>query len=233
MSGNNTNLMKIGIFGGTFNPIHHGHLRAAEEVREKLRMDRIVFIPSGTPPLKTKEIAAAHHRYEMTRLAIAQNSFFEVSDLECRQKGKSYTVKTLEILQQANPDAALYFILGIDAFLDIPNWWQPERLTAAAHFIVISRPEFRFADLLGSPYLTTGKQALRRFDRLDAGIGTVKLKSRKEAFLVRTIPMGISSTEIRMLIRHGKSIKYLLPPEVQSYIIINKLYSNLRMRVKG
>ncbi|MDH5768396.1 MAG: adenylyltransferase/cytidyltransferase family protein, partial [Nitrospirota bacterium] len=87
--------MKVGIFGGTFNPIHYGHLRAAEEVRERLKLDKIIFIPSGNPPLKTEELSEAVHRYKMTRLAIVTNRFFELSDIECRQQGKSYTVKTV------------------------------------------------------------------------------------------------------------------------------------------
>jgi len=129
--------MKIGIFGGTFNPIHYGHLRAAEEVREKLEFDKIIFIPSGKPPLKTEEIADAIHRYKITMRAIDNNHFFELSDIECRQIGKSYTVKTFEELKKTTPKAELFFILGIDAFLDIPNWWHPERLIALTNFVII------------------------------------------------------------------------------------------------
>jgi nicotinate-nucleotide adenylyltransferase len=117
-----------GIFGGTFNPIHYGHLRSAEEVREKFGLDKILFVPAGSPPLKTEGIADALHRQEMLRLAVTDNKFFELSDIECRLPGKSYTVNTIEQLKEANPDAKFFFILGIDAFIDIPNWWQPEIL---------------------------------------------------------------------------------------------------------
>jgi nicotinate-nucleotide adenylyltransferase len=216
--------MKVGIFGGTFNPIHYGHLRAAQEVREKLELDKILFIPSGKPPLKTKEIADARHRYEITRLAIANNVFFELSDIECKHKGKSYTVKTVEELKKANPDTEFYLILGIDAFLDIPNWWQPERLTVVTNFIIISRPRFRFGDLQASTYMKVDKRILKRLDEFKAEIHVTRLKSHREAVLVGITPMGISSTEVRRLIKQGKSIKYLLPAEVQSYIITNKLY---------
>lgn len=216
--------MKVGIFGGTFNPIHYGHLRAAEEVRERLRMDRILFIPSGSPPLKTKEIAEARHRYEMTRLAILNNPFFELSDIECRRTGRSYTVNTVEELRKAGPHTEFYFILGIEAFLDIPNWRQPERLVAFTDFIIISRPAFRFIDLQTSPYLKIKKSALKDLDNSVTEICMTALKSERKVFLLRLTPIGVSSTEIRGLIKQDKSVKYLLPPDVQSYIITNGLY---------
>jgi nicotinate-nucleotide adenylyltransferase len=217
--------VKVGIFGGTFNPIHYGHLRAAEEVRERLRMDRILFIPSGSPPLKTKELSKAEHRYEMTRLAILDNPSFELSDMECRRAGKSYTLNTIEELKQAGPDTAFYFILGIDAFLDIPNWWRPDRLVTLTDFIIISRPESRFVDLRVSPYLKISQSALKDLDASVTDICTAEIKKDGKAFLVRlTTPIGSSSTVIRTLVRQGKSVKYLLPPNVQSYIISNGLY---------
>ena len=159
--------MKVGIFGGTFNPIHYGHLRAAEEVREKLRLDRILFIPSGTPSLKTEELAEAVHRYKMTRLAVVTNRFFELSDIECRHPGKSYTVKTVEELKKASPGIDFLFILGIDAFLDIPNWWNPENLIGLMDFVVIPRSPFRFVDLLSSPYISADEHALEKLDAAD------------------------------------------------------------------
>lgn len=216
--------MKVGIFGGTFNPIHYGHLRAAEEVREKLALDKILFIPSGKPHLKTKEIADAKHRYEMTRLAIVNNVFFELSDIEFKLSGKSYTVKTIEALKKANPEAEFFFILGIDAFLDILQWWQPERLITITHFVIISRPGFKFIDLQALPYMKIDQKILKEFDRFENEICVTKLKSNREAILLKLTPIGISSTEIRRLIKQGISIKYLLPAEVQSYIITNKLY---------
>ena len=218
--------MKICIFGGTFNPIHYGHLRAAEEVREKLQFNKMLFIPSGNPPLKIKDITDAGHRYEMVRLAIADNPFFELSDIECKKKGKSYSVKTLEELKVAYPQAEIFFMLGIDAFLDIPNWWNPERLLALAHFIIISRPGFRFIDLLMSPYIIKRKNVLNQIQKRESVLSKVPLISNREGILFKLTPIGISSTEIRRLIKLGRSIKYLLPPEVQSYIIRNKLYKS-------
>ena len=218
--------MKVGIFGGTFNPIHYGHLRAAEEVREKLEFDKILFIPSGSPPLKIKELADAKHRYKMTRLAIVTNRLFELSDIECRLSGKSYTVKTVEELKKNNPEIEFSFILGIDAFLDVTNWWHPERLITLANFVIISRPDFRFIDLQISPYIKINRRILKRLDNAEIETYTIKLKSSRNATFLRLTPIGISSTGIRRLLKEGKSIKYLLPAEVESYIIVNKLYCN-------
>lgn len=219
-------ILKVGIFGGTFNPIHYGHLRAAEEVREKLALDKILFIPSGKPHLKTKEIADARHRYEMVSLAIVNNPFFELSDIECRLSGKSYTVKTIEELKKADPETEFIFILGIDAFLDIPNWWQPERLITITNFVIISRPGFKFSDLQGSPFMKINKKILKQLDKVETERYVTKLKNNRDAILLRLMPIEISSTEIRRLIKQGRSIKYLLPAEVQSYIITNKLYKS-------
>lgn len=216
--------MKVGIFGGTFNPVHYGHLRAAEEVREKAGLNKILFMPSGKPPLKTKEIADARHRYEMVSCAISNNPFFELSNMESRQAGKSYSVKTIEELTKADPYAEFFFILGIDAFLDMPNWWQPERLATLVDFVIISRPGFKFLDLQASPYIKVNQKILKELDRSESEIYVTKLKSNRDAVLLRLTPIGISSTEIRRLSKQGRSIKYLLPAEVQSYIIINKLY---------
>lgn len=218
--------MKVGIFGGTFNPIHYGHLRAAEEVREKLEFDKILFIPSGSPPLKIKELADAKHRYKMTRLAIVTNRLFELSDIECRLSGKSYTIKTVEELKKNNPEIEFSFILGIDAFLDVTNWWHPERLITLANFVIISRPDFRFIDLQISPYIKINRRILKRLDNAEIETYTIKLKSSRNATFLRLTPIGISSTGIRRLLKEGKSIKYLLPAEVESYIIANKLYCN-------
>jgi nicotinate-nucleotide adenylyltransferase len=217
--------MNVGIFGGTFNPVHFGHLRAAEEVREKLRLDRILFVPSGKPPLKTKEIAPAKHRYEMLRLALRGNPFFSLSDIECRKRGKAFTVETLEALQDRHPGRRFFFILGIDAFLDIPRWWRPEQLVSMTDFIVISRPGFSFSMIRESPFFASGVRLLRDVDQARDITNVIKLSSNRHAVLLRLTPIGISSTRIRKYLMHGRSIKYLLPHEVQSYIITHKLYT--------
>ena len=225
--------MKVGIFGGTFNPVHYGHLRAAEEVREKLAIDRVLFIPSGNPPLKTRDIADSRHRYEMARLALADSSSFELSDIECRLPGKSYTIKTVGMLREMNPDSDLFLILGIDAFLDIPNWRDPEALISHTNFIIISRPGLSFTALKTSPYLKISRKVLLKIDRKETEHYSAALKSGKKAVLLNITPLGISSTEIRNLVRQGKSLKYLLPAEVQSYIITNKLYGSERLNIRS
>ena len=121
--------MKIGIFGGTFNPIHYGHLRSAEEVRLIFGLDRIFFVPSGNPPLKRKDLTDAGHRYNMVSIAARDNPYFEVLDIESIRPGKSYTVNTLEQLLKDYADADFSFISGVDAFLDIPNWHEPGKDT--------------------------------------------------------------------------------------------------------
>ena len=222
--------MKVGIFGGTFNPIHYGHLRAAEEVREKAKLDKVLFIPSGNPPLKIRNIAGVKHRYEMTKRALMRNTHFELSDFECRQIGKSYTVKTLKELKSSYPKREFYFILGIDAFLDMPKWWHHEELLTLTHFIIISRPGFEFADLQTSSIVQMKKSILRKLDNEEIESYTVKPRGQRAVMLLKITPIGISSQYIRSRIRQQKSIKYLLPASVESYIIANKLYQSVRHR---
>ncbi len=222
--------MKLGILGGTFNPIHFGHLRAAEEALELAGLNRVIFIPSGNPPLKTEGIAPARHRYEMVRLATKNNPRFDLLDLECRTRQKSYTVNTLEKLRNLYSDDSLHFILGIDAFLDIPNWYRPERLLSLSHFLILSRPGCRFADLSASPNLSVSKETLRKLDRGITSSQAITLKNKNSVMLLNVSPLNISSTDIRTRIIEGKSLKYLLPADVESYIISHKLYADKKPR---
>ena len=208
--------------GGAFNPIHYGHLRAAEEVRIKLGFEKILFIPSGNPPLKTKDLADASHRYEMTRLSIDTNPFFDISDIECRGSRKSYTVETFAALGERHPENEFFLILGNDSFLDIPVWYQPERLMELANFVVVSRPGFRFSGL--SPKIPVAPEALSGLDAHALEMYHQCLESGRDLFLLNITPMDISATAVRMTVREGKSIKYLLPETVESYIISHKLY---------
>ncbi|HCZ11992.1 MAG TPA: nicotinic acid mononucleotide adenylyltransferase [Nitrospiraceae bacterium] len=207
--------MKIGILGGTFNPIHFGHLRAAEEARDKTGLDKVVFVPSGNPPLKTADTIDASHRYAMTKLATDSNVDFVVSDVELRQEEKSYTVNTIQRLREIYPEDELFFILGIDAFIDMPNWWQPDILISMTDFILVARPGFDIADAVKSPYVKAGQRAGEDF---------FKLKSGKKVIPLEITPLGISSTDIRRLLREGLSIKYLLPEPVERYIYGHDLY---------
>jgi nicotinate-nucleotide adenylyltransferase len=216
--------MKIGLFGGTFNPIHYGHLRSAEEIRIMFGLEKIFFIPSGNPPLKRKDLADAKHRLKMVRMAVRGNPFFEVLDIECIRPGKSYTVNTLELMLKKYTDVDFYFMLGIDAFLDIPNWREPERIMSLTNFIVLSRPGNSFKDLLDSPYLDIKKTGLAGLDRGGREPCRTALSNSKRVFLAKVTPIGTSSTDIRKSVKKGSSIKYLLPQNVESYIISKSLY---------
>lgn len=209
--------MRLGIFGGTFNPIHFGHLRAAEEAREKINLDKVIFIPSGNPPLKSVDMIEASHRYTMTRLATASNVNFVVSDIEIRQTGKSYTVDTIQKLSEIYPGEELFFILGVDAFLDIPNWWQPEKLISMVDFVILTRHGIDLMDVMKLPYINT---------YINNGQGKdIKLISGRKALVLQMTPLGMSSTQIRKLLKEGSSIKYLLPETVENYIYKNNLYN--------
>lgn len=204
--------MKIGIFGGTFNPIHYGHLRVAEEVRESFSMDKIIFIPAGIPPLKRHNILSGIDRLKMTELAIRGNPFFEVSDIEVRSKKPSYTFNTLKYLRKLYQKDALFFIMGIDAFLELKFWYKYEELLKMIDFIVMSRPGFE--SLQVSEFIET-KESDNCF----------RIKnSDKKALFISVSPFWTSSTQIRQMIQNGKSIRYLVPEEVRKYIEENKLY---------
>lgn len=213
---------RVGIFGGTFNPIHYGHLRASEEVREKIGLGKMLFIPSWNPPLKENGLVSAEQRYEMARLAIAANPLFDISDIECRKPGRSYTVDTLLLLRDIYPMEKSCLILGIDAFMDIPAWYQPERLMELTDFVIISRPGYNFSSLSAITTATAGVLSDLDSGRLEAY--RAQLRTGRNAFLVNVMPLNISATVIRRRVREGMSIKYLLPEAVESYIISNKLY---------
>jgi nicotinate-nucleotide adenylyltransferase len=216
---------KIGILGGTFNPIHYGHLAAAEEVRTRLGLDKVLFIPSFEPPHKQADnVPSADHRMEMVRLAVAGNPFFEASEIELKRGGRSYTIDTVETLQQLYPGGELYFITGIDSFLEIRTWHRWRDLLARCSFVVLSRPGNRFTDLLRIDFMQT---AGREFAELDQG-SLARAVVRFDAFTVflEPIPLhDISSTDIRRRVKDGGSIKYLLPDAVETYIIKNKFYA--------
>jgi nicotinate-nucleotide adenylyltransferase len=205
--------MKLGIFGGTFNPIHYGHLRVAEEVRYDCGLDRIIFIPSGSPSLKTAEIADAGHRYRMTCIATGSNPCFGVSDVEMDSSSKSYTVNTVTRLRDIYRDDELFLILGMDVFLDLPAWREPERLVRLIDFIVMTRPGFPDDGLDASPFIER-----------EEGRGLYRLKGGRTARVSRVTACDIASTGIRRLLREGKSIRYLLPEAVEQYIAETGLY---------
>jgi nicotinate-nucleotide adenylyltransferase len=218
--------MKLGIYGGTFNPIHYGHLRTAEEVFDMLSLDKILFIPSGKTPFDKPGLEKAVHRYEMVKRAVKGNGHFEASDIEIRRQGRSYTVDTVKILREIYSDDELYFILGIDAFLDLPKWKQPDVLLDMTNLVVISRPRYTFDGLSSSPYLSdVARNTLRELDRGGRSDCAFNISGSKKGYLCRVTGLNISASAIRDMAMSGKNIKYLLPDSVKSYIISSKLYS--------
>ena len=223
--------MRLGILGGTFNPIHFGHLDIAHNVREKLQLDQILFVPAGEPPHKQGEtLAAGNDRYEMVRLAIAGDVCFALSDIELRRKGKSYSIDTVRHLQgEYGPCAELSFLIGLDAFLDFPTWKEPQALLQACRFVVISRPGQSFQSLASLPmFPQTDPGALAQ---LDAGTLTslkVTVPSAPGILCLPLPPCSISASEIRQRIRRGEALAKLLPPSVESYILQHRLYQEDR-----
>lgn len=213
--------MKLGILGGTFNPIHLAHLRIAEEVREECGLDRVLFIPAAVPPHKdVAEDIPFRHRLAMVEVAIADNPHFTVSDIENRRSGKSYSVHTLEALRRERPTDEFYFIIGMDSFRDIASWKEYGRLFELAHVVVATRPGCETAD----PKALLPVAIMKDFcyncasKSLKNRISGTSVRFCKELFL------DISSTRIRRLVRDGRSVRYLVPPEVADYIDRHNLY---------
>lgn len=199
---------KIGLFGGTFNPIHTGHLIAAQDALEALKLSRVWFVPCATPPHKPEaSLAPAHHRLRMIRAAIRGDRRFAVSDIEIQRGGVSYSVDTLRQLRRRHPKADWFFIIGSDSFKELHGWREIETLARLCHFIVVARPDFEMKNL-----------SARRC-RLDGD--TFKRVCRHQ---VRAHLIGISSTEIRQRVRAGKSIRHLTPDAVADYIKKHSLY---------
>jgi len=211
----------LGLFGGTFNPIHFGHLRAAEEVCEVLSLDRLWFIPAAHPPHKEAwDLTSFEVRLAMTRLAVEDHPFMEVSDIEGRRPGRSYSIDTLRLLrEELGPAWELYFILGLDAMLEIRTWKDYAELFQLCHFVVLDRPGYdrgRLAEILT-------REVQPQLEPLEDGAGFQHHSGYKVLWQDTTL-MDISATGIRRLVRQGRSSRYLLPEPVRGYIIDHELY---------
>lgn len=214
--------MRIGIFGGTFNPIHIGHLRSAEEVREQQRLDRILFVPSATPPHKKHlEIVPAADRLAMVRCAIAGNVGFRASSVEIDRAGRSYSVDTLDSLRVAHPRVRFAFILGIDAFREIATWKSYQRLFELCDIVVTSRPSYENTPLLSLIPVAARKQFCYRRHRK-----VLEHRSGHEVVFQQVTDFGISASDIRERKRRGESIRYLVPKTVETYINRHGLYGH-------
>jgi nicotinate-nucleotide adenylyltransferase len=212
--------MRLGLLGGTFNPIHFGHLRAAEEIRENLSLDRITFIPSALPPHKeVQPPITAVDRLEMVRRAVADHPFFEVSEVEISRPGLSYTIETLRhFSKKTGADTELFFMVGMDAFLEIKTWKSYKELFRFSHFVVLARP--------GSPdalktFLTEHISADYQYQPESKCYRHPELHT---VFFRNVTALDISSTKIRSLVHEGRSIRYLVPKIVEAYIIHKGIY---------
>ena len=197
-------MQRLGIMGGTFDPIHYGHLLMAEEARQAFALDEVVFVPNGRPAHKKAYLVSApEDRYAMTLLATGSNPAFRCSRVEIERPGLSYTIDTVRAFRQARPELdALYFITGADAVLEILTWHEYDRLVRECQFIAVTRPGFvleRLGEIAGAEFL------------------------HQIHFL--PIPgLEISSTDLRRRVREGRSVKYLTPEPVESYIRQRGLY---------
>ena len=217
--------MRIGLFGGTFDPVHWGHLRSAEEVREAFSLDRLLFVPASIPPHKKRQpTTSARDRLEMVRLAIAKNPGFALSTVELSRPGKSYSIDTIRhFAKSLSPKNSLYFILGIDAFREIGSWKDFQELFPFCHFIVTSRPACTDSMSLGRMPV-----AVRRLFCYHPRKKLYRHKSGTYLFFFRLTDIAISASEIRGRLKEGKSIRYLVPLEVESYIKKRGLYRGRR-----
>ncbi len=191
-------MSKLGVMGGTFDPIHYGHLLTAEEALQQFDLEAVIFVPTGQPWMKEHEaVSPPEDRYLMTVIATASNPRFRVSRMEVDREGTTYTVDTLRGLKaEHGEDADLFFVTGADAILEIVQWKQPEELFELAHFIAATRPGYDIAAFDAHPAITVMK-----------------------------IPaLAISSTDIRARVRDGRPIRYLVPEGVNSYVTKASLY---------
>ena len=198
-------IRRLGILGGTFDPIHHGHLVAAEEAHHQLQLDQVLFVPAGAPPHKSRRpISPAHHRLRMVELAIAGKPYLAISRVDVDRAGPCYTVDTLELLRaEWGPEPTFFFIEGADSLADILTWYQPQRLIERCELAVVERPGVE----LDLPRLET------HLPGLTARIHWVQMPR-----------LEISSSDLRARVRAGRPIAYLVPAAVEAYIREQGLY---------
>jgi len=203
-------MRRIGLFGGSFNPVHMAHLVLAERAREEADFEKVLFIPALRPPHKPKRpLAPGRHRAEMLRLALEGNPGFELCTVELDREGPSYTLQTVrELKQSLGGDAELCLIVGADSLLDMPNWWHADELVREVRVVGLRRPGYELEDA----------------EALESLFGTEKLAQIRNA-LVSAPLLGISATEIRERRQAGRSIRYLVPEAVRRYILKEGLYA--------
>jgi nicotinate-nucleotide adenylyltransferase len=195
--------MRLGVFGGTFDPIHVGHLILAEQCRESCGLDRVWLVVAGSPQHKPGGRTAVAHRLEMARIATAGNAAFAVSDIEATRPGPHYSVETLESIRREHSDDELFFLIGADSLADLPSWREPARIAKLATIVVVNRPGIEEVDSSRLP---------------DFGPDANRLVS------VAIPPVGIASSDLRRRLAERRSIRYMVPRGVEAYIDAQKLY---------
>ena len=195
--------MRLGLFGGTFDPVHLGHLVLAEQCREACGLDRVWFVVAGSPPHKPGERTAVGHRLEMARIAVAGHPAFEVSDVEARRPGPHYSVETLGQVHRDRPGDDLFFLIGADSLADLPFWRHPEGIARLATLVVVNRPGIDPTETPAWPDL--GPEA-------------------RPMVSVTIPPIGIASHDLRRRLAEGRSVRYLVPRGVEAYIEAQGLY---------
>lgn len=200
-------MKKYGIFGGSFNPIHYGHLMICEYIKEEMGLDKVIFIPTGNPPHKEIEVSAKD-RYEMVKTAISPNPDFDISDIETTRVKLSYTVDTIRELKEIYKEEKLYFIIGMDSLFQLKTWKKIKDLSSEIEFVVAKRPGYLDDEKIN-----------REIKYLKENFGT-------KIILVETPLYEISSTDLRDRIKKGKSLRYLIPKKVLNYIEESEFYKN-------
>lgn len=201
--------MRLGLFGGTFDPIHLGHLILAEHSREACGLDRVWFVVAGAPPHKPGERTSVAHRLEMARIAVAGHPAFAVSEIEAHRPGPHYSVETLETVHAQQPDDELFFLIGADSLTDLPHWREPDRIAQLATVVVVNRPGIDAATAPSLPDF--GPEA--------------------KPFVSVTIPpIGIASNQLRSRMAEGRSVRYEIPRGVEAYIQAHRLYQSAAAR---
>ena len=203
-------MQPIGLFGGTFDPLHYGHLRTAFELWQALKLAEVRFMPTGSPPHREQPLAPAQLRLEMVKAAVADQPAFVVDDREVRRTGVSYSVDTLTELRAEYPQRSLCLLLGMDAFLGLPNWHRWRELLDLAHIIVAHRPGWRAPTMgpLGEVMVDRGTGSVRDLHEQRAG----------RIYVHAVTQLEISSTELRQLISQGRDPRYIVPEEVRRII---------------
>jgi nicotinate-nucleotide adenylyltransferase len=196
----------LGIMGGTFDPVHYGHLIAAEYARHEFKLEQVVFIPAARPPHKEiEQVLDSNDRYEMVRRAIKGNPAFAISDLEMKRTGKSYTIDTIRYFLQKYPEKALFFIMGADSLLTMATWKEYRTLARLCQFVVVTRPGYVI-------------------DQSEPVLKQLPSVLWKNVHLLPIPALDISSSDIRERVAAGRPIKYLLPADVEQYIVETGLY---------